>query len=283
VEAWGAADDRHLPAGSVTITGNIFDMTCVGDDKPKPRAAIGVSSTDTIVSDNQIYVRGQADPLVIAIKLSEPAVNVAIHDNLIRQCGVGIQTARVWGTVGEVVDKQTFKCGPGGVPMERRKSHQYRAWNLVWLTKARPNTLSVIDSFDADTLRFKLREPVDLKPGDRFEIFPPSANWNLHDNTITGCLRPLVLDSYGSETSLVKNNLVTRGEVTGVAAAVEVHGRFQFLGNRFYGFDEKDSAVLSLVADPLGRVKQCLQRDNVFDRCSQPVKESQKEPKKATP
>ncbi len=276
VEAWGAGDERHLPAGIVTITGNIFDMTCVGDDKPKPRAAIGVSSTDTIVSDNQIYVRGPADPLVTGIKLSEPAVNVDVHDNLIRQCGVGIQTARTWGLVGEVFDPQTFKCGRGTVPMERRKSHLYRGWSLAWLSGVKPNTLSTIESFDAETLRFKLREPIAMKPGDRFEVFPPSANWNLHDNTITGCLRPVVLDCYGSETSLLKNNLVSRGEAAGVGAAVEVRGRFQFLGNHFYGFDEKDSAALSLVADPLGHVGQCFHRGNVFERCPRPVNESQK-------
>jgi hypothetical protein len=60
-----------------------------------------VSSNDTIVSDNQVYVRGQADPLVKAIRLIEPALNVNIHDKLIRNCGVGIISERGVARIGD--------------------------------------------------------------------------------------------------------------------------------------------------------------------------------------
>jgi hypothetical protein len=98
----------------------------------------------------------------------------------------------------------------------------------------------------------------------------------LHDNTITGCLKPVVLDSYGSETSLLKGNIVTRGEATGVKAAVEVRGMFELIGNHLSGFDEKDSTAVSLVADPLGRTARSLYRNNIFEKCSRVVTESQK-------
>jgi hypothetical protein len=50
------------------------------------------------------------------------------------------------------------------------------------------------------------------------KVMTPGTDWNIHDNTITGCLGPIVLDSYGSPNSLVRNNLITRGEVAFVAA-----------------------------------------------------------------
>ena len=77
-----------------------------------------------------------------------------------------------------------------------------------------------------------------MKAGDSFEVFPSSSNWTIHDNTITGCLKPVVLDSHGSATSLVRNNMISRGDATVAEQAVEVHGRFQMIGNHTNGFDE---------------------------------------------
>ena len=65
--------------------------------------------------------------------------------------------------------------------------------------------MSVIDAFDPRTLRFHLRQPHAMKPGDRFEVIAPATNWTLHDNTLSGCLKPVVLDSYGSETTLFRH------------------------------------------------------------------------------
>jgi hypothetical protein len=276
VEVLGRADERHLPAANCTVAGNIFDMTNVGQPQTRTRAAVKVSATDTIVADNQIYVRGLADPLVHGIVVAEPALNVRVHDNLIRQCGVGVRTERVGAAVGEVIDSRTFRCPVNTMIMERRKSHRYRGWNLVWLTGSRPNSLSVIEQFDPESLRFTLREAHEMKAGDRFEIFPPSANWDIHDNTITGCLRPVVLEGYGSETSLFRSNLVSRGGVAGVKAGIEVHGRYQILGNLVSGFDEADSVAVA--ADPYGRASQSIYRDNVIEHCTNTALPTQQGP-----
>ena len=257
-----------LPASDSTVTGNIFDMTCV-DEKPKPRIAIQSSQSGVIIGDNQVYVRGAADPQVTGIHLREPALNVTVHDNLIRNCGSGIVTGRGFSRVGEVVDPQTFVAGNGSVPLEKRRSHRYAGWNLIWMIRGKPAGVSVIDSYEVETYRFHLREPKEMKVGDIFEVYPPyGANWNIHDNTITGCLQPVILDSYGSETSLFEDNIVSRGEATGVKQAVEVHGRFQFIGNHISGFDEKGASALALFADPLGRMAGSLYRGNVFERCA---------------
>ncbi|MBM4078534.1 MAG: hypothetical protein FJ278_02460 [Planctomycetes bacterium] len=269
------SSDRMLPAEIATVRGNIFDMTCQ-DPEPIARTCIDVGTTGVLVSDNQIYVRGGPDPTVTAIKLREPALGLTIHDNLIRNCGIGLVTARADASVSKVVAPATFLLTGAAVPLERRQSHRYRGWNLAWTSGSQANTLAIIDSFDPETLRFTLKEPRDLKAGDRFEVFPPSANWNIHHNTITGCLSPVVLDSYGSETSFFKDNVVTRGEATGVKAAIEVRGRFHLIGNHISGFGEKDSAALALFADPLGRLGQNLYRANIIERCAVPITESQK-------
>ena len=87
--------------------------------------------------------------------------------------------------------------------------------------------------------RRKLREPYPMKPGDRFEIVAPSLNWLIHDNTITGCREPVVLDSHGSDASLLRNNLIERGGMTNVTQAIEVRGHFRLIDNCTVGFDEK--------------------------------------------
>jgi len=76
VEASGVTDRTHYASGNTTIAGNIFDMTCVGQP-PVARTAIQISANDTLVTGNQIYVRGPADPLVAGIRLREPALKTS--------------------------------------------------------------------------------------------------------------------------------------------------------------------------------------------------------------
>jgi len=239
VDISGATGPRDLPAASALVTGNIFDMTAVGDE-PKPRIAVDVTACEVTVSDNQIYVRGQCDPLLTGIRLRDDALDLIVHDNLLRNCGEGIAGRRVQGRISEVLDAKTFlrMDSSAHLPLARRNSHRYRDWNVVWLKKNQPDGGSVIESFDPETCRFTLREPRSMKVGDVFEAYPPSANWNLHDNTITGCQQPVVLEGYGSETSLLRNNLITRGEVNDVKQALQIRGQFTVVGNQLVGFDE---------------------------------------------
>ena len=165
-----------------------------------------------------------------------------------------------------------------GIPLQWRYSDLYRGWTLVWRTAGPQPRLSasVIDAYDPDTLRIRLKEPRDMKAGDAFEIYPSSANWSIHDNTITGCSKPVVLDSYGSESSLLKNNIISRGGAAGVKNAVEVRGRFKFIGNSFSGFDEPGSAALMACPDHFGKPIPNVYQGNVFERCANVVAETQK-------
>jgi len=269
------AADQHTsgyPARNIVITGNIVDLTHRGE-KPRTRTGIEVYSSDVSVANNQIYVRGQVDPRVSGIWIKDPAVNITVHDNLVRNCAYGIRTSRARARVEEVIDPVTFL--QKGLPMGWRTSHRYRGWGVAWITGDRASGVSSLVSYDPESLRFKLTQPHDMKAGDLFEVFPPhSANWNIHDNTITGCARPVVLDSYGSETSLFQENLITRGGAEGVQHAVVVSGRFNLIGNHISGFDEPDSAALLLRPDRFGKTCPNLCRNNIFERCSAAVKES---------
>ena len=263
---------NSFPANTVTITGNIIDMTYAGE-KPASRTGITVSASNTIVANNQVYVRGKVDPRVTGIVVAEPAVNVSVHDNLIRNCGSGIKTGRVSSSVTEVFDSTSFL--EAALPLEWKTSHLYRGWNLAWTGGSPSANLSVIDAFDPVTCRFKLKEPREMKVGDAFQVFPSgSANWNIHSNTVTGCADPVKLDSYGSETSFFRDNVVSRGEAQGVKQAIQVAGQFKLLGNTISGFDEAGSSALLLTPDPVGRVARNLIQRNTFERCAAVVKEA---------
>jgi hypothetical protein len=243
IDVAGMADNRHLPAGTVTVTGNIMDLTNTSGER-RPRTGINVSASHVVVADNQVYVRGVCDPEATAIRLKEPAVNLIVHDNLLRSCGGGIVAERTQSTIQEVIDPRTFLSVPGrGVPLERRQSHGYRGWNLAWLSGAHPNTPSVLEGFDAESLRFTLRQPCPMKAGDRFSVYAPAANWSIHHNTLVGCQSPILLDGYGSPTSLVRENLVTRGAVVGVGKPIDVRGQFKLIDNQLSGFEEPAAAA----------------------------------------
>ena len=277
VEASGGSDPTHYASANTTITGNIFDMTEVGE-KSTRRVAIQVSASHAIVSNNQIYVRGSCDPKVTAVMLMEPAVNVSFHDNLIRNCGHGLVARRATSRVGEVIDDVTFAVTLATAPLDARMERQCQGWRLAWLAGGRRTGTSIVDAVlgaaEPKTVRFRLKEPRKIKPGDAFETISPAANWAIHSNTVTGCQRPLVLDCYGSCTSVLRSNVVSRGGVTGVKQAIEVHGAFQFIGNHIVGFDEPGSAALGIYPDPLGQACASAYRGNTFERCAKVAMQS---------
>ncbi|MHB8995327.1 MAG: hypothetical protein ACYC63_08785 [Armatimonadota bacterium] len=270
IRASGVCDTRHYPAANTTIRGNIIDLTAVGPEKPVTRCGVEVSANSTTMSDNQIYVRGALDPMVTGIRVAEPALDVTVHDNLIRNCGTGLLTHRASSRVDQVVDNRTFLLPSwSSVPVARAGGHLYRGWPLVWLTAGKVTGASVIEGADPDSFRMKLREPREMKVGDVLEVYPPyGANWDFHHNTFTSCLKPVILDSYGSATSAFRDNILTREGATGVTAAVQVLGRFQLIGNHFSGFNEPGAAALALSSGHHAEPPVNIYHNNVFERCT---------------
>ncbi len=264
-----------LPASDSTVTGNLIDLTCT-DGAPKPRIGIQSSQTGVVIANNQICVRGAADPQVTGIALREPALSVTVHDNQLRNCGLGLGVTRAVSRVGEVPDPQTLVISGGTVPLEKRRSHRYRGWHLVLLRGNKVIARTVVDSYDVLAYRFHLKAPSEARPGDLIEVYPPyGAAWNLHDNLFSDCLGSLTLDGYGSDASLVRDNLFSRQATVGVKQAVEVRGRYQLTGNRFVGFDEAGCTALSLFADRFGQAPASQVSGNVFQNCTAVLKESQ--------
>ena len=261
-----------FPPRNIAVTGNIVDLTYSGKGS-RHRVGIAVNTSDTTVSDNQVYVRGGCDRRASGIRIHEGAVNVNIHDNLVRNCATGLSAQRLRGWVTQVADAKTFSHR--GIPLQWRDSHLYRGWNVVWFKGNSPVARSIIDCYDPDTLQLELREPGQMRVGDAFEVYPPLANWTIHSNTITDCPRPVVLDAYGSSTSVLKDNLISRGAAIGVTAAIEVRGTFTLIGNHIAGFDEKGSAALAIYPDPLGRACASAYRGNIFVRCANVATQSQ--------
>lgn len=262
------------PSKNITIANNQIDMTYQGE-KPKPCTAITVTAANTLVANNHIYVRGQTDPRVTGLQIGEQALNAQVHDNLIENCGRGIMTTRLHARITEAIDDKTFV--QDGMPNEWESSDLYRGWNVVWLTDNRWNGRSVIDVFDPKTLHITLREAHPTQVGDNFEVYPPyTNNWRISGNTVTGCINPVTLDSYGSLACRVSDNVITRGGAVGVKEAVVVKGLFQLLGNQICGFDEPGSVGLSLYPDRFGRAPRNIYHGNTVEGCSVPVGESEK-------
>ncbi len=270
------AGRSYFPARNVLVDGNIMDLTAPAPDGGgRPRFGIDVGASDVTVCNNQIYTRAKPDPLLTAIRVREPAVNINVHDNLIRNCGRGLVTDRTVGYVHKVLDKRTFSVGSGDLPLPWRYSHCYRGWTAVW-TGEIPFARSTVETFDADSLFFHLAAPREIRKGDRLELCSPKGlNWRFHHNIITDCIQPAVLDSYGGN-AVVESNTISRGQVTGVTNAVVVAGRFDLIGNRISGFDEPGSAALLLRRDRLGRTCDNIIQDNVIDHADLAVREETK-------
>ncbi|NLX99720.1 MAG: hypothetical protein GXY83_26790 [Rhodopirellula sp.] len=274
IEATGFGDYRHLPSGNTIITGNAIDLTCVRDES-QPRFGIRVSADDATVSDNQIYVRGAADPQVQGIVLVEPARNIVVHDNIIRGCAVGLAGTKTEGRVEEVIDPRTFRSG-GRLPWPRRGTHCYRGSRIAWAASGDAAFAlgPQIEAFDPDEGVFRLTADADLKKGAVFALEAPRGlNWNIHHNVINHCAQLVSLDVFGGPTAVFADNLLSRGETSGVKAAVEIRGQFRIAGNQFSGFDEPDCVALALRRDSLGRPPRPASQDNAFDQCATPIQD----------
>lgn len=182
--------------------------------------------------------------------------------------------------VGEVIDPTTSVAKHRTLHLDERRPRQCEGWQLVWRKGRRSNGTSVIEAVTGaekpETLSFNLEAPRETKPGDVFEVVPPSMNWQIHHHTITDCLRPVVLDGYGGATSVFADSTLTRDASTGVKQAIELRGRFQFVGNRLIGFDEAGCAALAVFPDPTDKSASSRVLRNLFERCAQVVRESRK-------
>ena len=212
IETYGEGTIYDLPSENTLISSNIFDMTA-SECESRERYAIKISNNFATVADNQICVRGERDDKVVGIRISDDVTRVQMHDNTFASIGTGIRSESVYGKVGIVVSDREFyraeysRITKAPKPMLlRRRSHSYRGWTLRWLADG---SESVIESFDAETFIFKLKEPRELKSGDEFMIYTTvSAPWNIHDNIFDDCGTPMDLDTEVGARAIVRDNII---------------------------------------------------------------------------
>jgi hypothetical protein len=169
----------------------------------------------------------------------------------------------------------TFDWQPLSGGMEMRINKRDLVPGNMISFSARNQLATTIETFDPEALVFRLERPRQMKAGDQFEIAPPyGANWNLHDNTVTGCLNPVLLDAYGSSTSTFARNIISRGGATGVQQALQLRGRFNVIGNTFSDFDEPGSVVLGLYPDRFGKALPNIISGNIIEHCAHDLSES---------
>ena len=100
--------------------------------------------------------------------------------------------ARRWLTDGSAVTPRWLANGSAVAPR--------------WLADG---SESIIESFDAETFIFKLREARELKTGDEFMIYTTvSAPWNIHDNIFDDCGRAMNLDTDVGARAIVRDNII---------------------------------------------------------------------------
>lgn len=178
---------NDLPCQNIIITGNSFDMTAENSPSKK-RFAISIAADAVTVSDNQIFANTKdntSDANLTAIVVRDDAQYSIIHDNMIKNCGGGIETARCPGQVGEVIDDTSFLRDKryifyGAPPVPRVRASNKSGWIIKWTD----GSVSVIEKIDAETGVFKLREPRKLTSGEFFYFYPPMTIRNIHDNMI---------------------------------------------------------------------------------------------------
>lgn len=243
IEVSGHGNTRFLPAGNVIIMGNAIDLTCVSGES-RSRFGISASTNDTTISDNQIYTRQGIDPKVTGILLAEPAHNLIVHDNTIRNCGAGLEATRTRGSVGEIIDSRTFKSN-GRMPWPRRDNYRYQDYQIMWMPNANePDKLvdgPAIKTFDPDEGVFQLQEDFDLKPNAVFVVRSPQGySWNIHHNMISDCARLVLLDVFGGATAVFSDNVLKWGDgaATGEKSAVDIRGEFERANNLISGFEK---------------------------------------------
>lgn len=215
---------RGFPAkGTVSITGNNIDLSCREEFPDNDRVGIVVSGANVIIANNHIYDRGPVSEKVTGISISDDSVNVHVHDNAICNCYYGIRAgARTYVNRGDGKGRFEFLHTESEVAetlgsssfrdKELSFASNYRAWKLRWSTGSNSGKVSTVKNFDHNTRTVTLKEEIRMLPGDRFEVCPKFANWQIHHNTVEASMKPFAIDLFSDDGVLLKDNVIISDE-----------------------------------------------------------------------
>lgn len=206
----------------ILVTGNHIDLTRLEGNPDNERCGICIEASNVTVADNQIYMRGACSEKVTGIHIADHAVNVNLHDNLIENCHTGVRSGvRLYNgdlqkgrfefhhtesEVMAIVGPRAFK--DKSLPRLCDVTAPFGGWNLRWLTGAQKDRTSVIAAYEPKDRTITLKEAASVQAGDRFAVYPRSANWQIHHNTVTDCVNPMVMDLFGTEGVHIKDNVI---------------------------------------------------------------------------
>ncbi len=231
----------------ITVTGNQIDLTQMGDYPDNERVGICIEASNVLAADNQIYARGPRAEKATGISIADHTVNVQAHDNLIENCQVGIRTGtrlfretatgaadifpppasdgrgayefcHTESAVAETTDGKTFRCLE--LPRACDGAPAYAGWRLRWLTGAQAGRTAEIAAFDPKLPAITLAQAAEARPGDRFAVYPRSANWQVHHNTLVDCAEPLRMELFHADGVRCADNLISPAAPAACASRV---------------------------------------------------------------
>jgi hypothetical protein len=94
----------------------------------------------------------------------------------------------------------------------------------------------------------------------------------IHHNTISDCKNAIVLLGYGSDTSILSDNLITRGHADAKIGLIHA-GNFTITRNTFAGFNDPKFGAIQLRPDPFGNLYRERCENNVFRDCTNEIVE----------
>ena len=265
---------KSFPAGYISVSGNIIDLSNAKGPGIK-RNGIEIGASDAIVSDNQIYDRRDDNGKTTGILLLDPARNIQLHNNTVKNCGKGIYAHGVSSKIGKIINGRSFESATSGIPPERHLSHLYRDWHIEVVSVSGESTSGVIEYFDPVDIVFHLRGSLEFKTGDAFTAYPDFANWNIHDNIVDSCVYGIILRSMTDSTRILRNNTITAAVGEKLSCGIIAEGGWRISGNTIAGVSGSDSIGLFLRNETFSKKKSSLRvSDNVFENCDSPVIEA---------
>ncbi len=209
----------------VIVSGNQIDLTCVDGNPDNQRCGVNVETSGVIVSGNHIYADGKVASKATGIGIAHHVTGLHVHDNIIENCGDGVVAgARVYvpdgrgggafaflptaSTVTAVVNALTFTCS--ALPPMRDLTGKSNRWMLRWMSGRHKGDDASIRVLSPDGCRITTTGRHAPDAGDQFIVYPERYDWQIHNNTIRDCGRPLEVDLPGSQDGLVlRDNTVS--------------------------------------------------------------------------
>ena len=109
--------------------------------------------------------------------------------------------------VAETLGPRAFR--DKSLPVRCDDAAPYRGWFLRWLTGTQAGKTATLEHYDPKDRTVTLKEDLSLQAGDRFAVYPRSANWQIHHNTITDCVNPMIVDLFGKDGVHIDDNVLS--------------------------------------------------------------------------